>query len=314
MQDNNPTRPGTNTADSAPRGESLRPIRIVQDVNNFDNIEASNKIQQWQEELRILHHFKNLLLEVMLVALTTGDCGPIPIVSNGLKVLLTKDNLIVLADIIDPVFGQQQLAHCQKRMANSNRLFLPPLIAATGSAVAAASNNKMNSPPKSQKKKRSKPSTSTPPSKTKRKNKEATTPTDKKSLNRIMKKAKKTHSAIKPGREEKNERDARQLVAINCKKDKLEVRNGMWPWTSDMTWDEQKQKIKLIRNQVNHNTVSPSLSNEIANNYLDNIAGADLHGKIYDPSMGGDMKCILTHNTKVNRPPQLCDFFFTFCK
>ena len=124
MQDNNPTRPGTNTADSAPRGESLRPIRIVQDVNNFDNIEASNKIQQWQEELRILHHFKNLLLEVMLVALTTGDCGPIPIVSNGLKVLLTKDNLIVLADIIDPVFGQQQLARCRKRMLASFQEFV----------------------------------------------------------------------------------------------------------------------------------------------------------------------------------------------
>ena len=92
MQDNNPTRPGTNTADSAPRGESLCPIRIVQDVNNIDSIKASNAIQQWQEEVRILHHFKNLLLEAMLVALTTGDCGPIPIVSNGLEVLLTKDN------------------------------------------------------------------------------------------------------------------------------------------------------------------------------------------------------------------------------
>ena len=58
------------------------------------------------------------------MALTTGACGPIPIVSNGLKVLLTKDNLTVLADIIDPVFGPQQLARCQKRMANSNRFSL----------------------------------------------------------------------------------------------------------------------------------------------------------------------------------------------
>ena len=104
--------PGEKAADSARRGELLCPIRIVQDVNNFDSIEASNAIQQWQEEVRILHHFKDLLLEVMLVALTTGDCGPIPIVSNGQKVLLANDNLIVLADIIDPVFGPQQLARC----------------------------------------------------------------------------------------------------------------------------------------------------------------------------------------------------------
>ena len=116
------------------------------------------------------------------------------------------------------------------------------------------------------------------------------------------KKKKKTHSNIKPGREEKIERDARQKVADNCKNDKLEVRNDMWPWLSDMTWDKPEKKIKLIRNQVNHNTVSPSLSNEIAKNYLGNIAGADLDCKIHDPSMGGDMKCILTYNPKVNRP------------
>jgi len=232
------------------------------------------------------------------VALTTGDCGPITIVSIGLKVILADDNLIVLADIIDPVFGPQQLARCQKRMANSNRLSLPPLIAATASVVAVASSNKMPSPPKNERKKKSKPSAGTPPSKNKRKNKEATTPTDKTSLDRIMKKAKKTHSNIKPGREEKIERDARQKVADNCKNDKLEVRNDMWPWLSDMTWDKSENKIKLIRNQVNHNTVSPSLSNEIANNYLGNIAGADLDCKIHDPSMGGDMKCILTYNPK----------------
>ena len=251
----------------------------------------------------------------MLVAVTTGDCGPIPIVSNGLKVLLTKDNLIVLADIIDPVFGPQQLARCQKRMANSNRLSLPPLVAATGSVVAAASSEKMSSPSKHEKKKKSKPSTgtSTPPSKNKRKMNKATTPTDKTSLESMMKKAKKTHSHIKPGREEKNERDARQKVAVNCKSCNLAVANGMWPWLSDMTWDKKEEKIKLLRNQVNHNTVSPSLSNEITNNMLGNIAGADLDGKIYDPSMGGDMKCILTYNTRISRPLQLCFFCFCFC-
>ena len=244
------------------------------------------------------------------MALTTGDCGPIPIVSNGPKVLLTKDNLIVLAYIIDPVFVPQQLARCQKRTANSNRLSLPPLIAATGSAGAPASSNKMNSPPKHQRKRKSKPSTSTPENKNKRKMNKATTPTDKTSLEGYMKKAKKTHSHIKPGREEKNEREARQKVADNCKSCKLVVSNGMWAWLSDMTWDEKEKKIKLLRNQVNHNTVSPSLSNEITNNMLDNIAGADLDGKIYDPSMGEDMKCILTYNTQVSRPLQLCVCFF----
>ena len=304
--------PGTKAADSARRGESLCPIRIVQDVNDFDSIETSNAIQQRQEEVRILHHFKNLLLEAMLVTLTTGDWGAIPIVSNGHVVVLTKNNLIVLADTIDPVFGPQQLARCQKRMADSNRLSLPPLIAATGSAVAAASSNQMNSPAKHQRTEKSRSSTSSPTSKNKRKMNKATTPTDKTSLESCMKKAKKTHSTIKPGQEEQNERDARQNVVDNCKSCKLEVRNGMWPWISEIMWDETEKKIKLLRNRVNHNTVSPTLSNEITNNLLGNIAGADLDGKIYDRSMGEDMKCILTYNTQVNRPLQL--FFFTFCK
>jgi hypothetical protein len=50
--------PGTKTAASVRRGDSLCPIGVVQDVSNFDRIEASNGIQQWQEELRILQNFK----------------------------------------------------------------------------------------------------------------------------------------------------------------------------------------------------------------------------------------------------------------
>lgn len=256
-----------------------------------------------------LGKFQSLLLDVMLVALTTGDWGPIPIVSNGHVVLLTKDNLIVLADIIDPVFGLQQLARCQKRMANRYRISLPPLIAATGSAVALASIDQMNSPEKHQRTKKPKSSTSTPTSRNKRKMNKATTPTDKKSLESYMKKAKVTHSNIKPGQEEQNERDARKKVVDNCKNGKLDVRNSMWPWLSEMMWDEEEKKIKLLRNQVNHNTVSPSLSNEITNNLLGNIAGADLDSKIYDRSMGDDMKCILTYNTKVSRSLLLFLFY-----
>ena len=32
---------------NAERGESLYPVLVVQAVNNFDRIEASNRIQQW---------------------------------------------------------------------------------------------------------------------------------------------------------------------------------------------------------------------------------------------------------------------------
>ena len=86
----------------------------------------------------------------------------------------------------------------------------------------------------------------------------------------------------------------------------------MWAWLSEMMYSEKTEKIHLLRTQANHNTVSPSLSNEITNNLLGNIVGADLSSKIHDRGMGNDMKCILTYNTNVSVPLFL--FFFTFCK
>ena len=76
----------------------------------------------------------------------------------------------------------------------------------------------------------------------------------------------------------------------------------MWPWLSEVMMSEDNKRIHLLRNQVNHNTISNSLSNKITNNFLGNPIGADLNGKIHDQSMGADMKCILTHNTKVSVP------------
>ena len=140
----------------------------------------------------------------------------------------------------------------------------------------------------------------------------ATTPTDEKSLEKYSKKAKETLNVIKPGNEEQKERDARQKVVDNCKNFKLEVSNSMWAWLSEMMYSEKTKKIHLLRTQANHNTVSPSLSNEITNNLLGNIVGAGLSSKIHDRGMGNDMKCILTYNTKVSVPLFL--FFLYFVK
>ena len=82
----------------------------------------------------------------------------------------------------------------------------------------------------------------------------------------------------------------------------LNVHNLMWPWLSEVMTSEDNKRIHLLRNQVNHNTISNSLSNEITNNFLGNPIGADLNGKIHDQNMGADMKCILTYNTKVSVP------------
>ena len=91
------------------RGESFQPASLfVQDLKNIDEIQASNRAQQWKEERRILSAFKQSLLDVVYVLLYGGKCGPIPIHMNDRTVLqLTMDNLHVLADIVDPKFDSE---------------------------------------------------------------------------------------------------------------------------------------------------------------------------------------------------------------
>jgi hypothetical protein len=128
------------------------------------------------------------------------------------------------------------------------------------------------------------------------------TPLQKKVLAEYSRKAKKRQDELKPGSEEQKERDARHMVAVNCKELEIEVSNLMWPFVSEVKLSEDEQTLYLLRNQVNHNTISPSLSNEITNNFLDNPIEADLNGKVHTPDMGSDMKCILTYNTKASVP------------
>ena len=74
--------------------------------------------------------FKGFVLDAIHVVLTSGDWGPIPIFVDGQVVYLTKDNVDVLANIIDPICGPEQLARCQMRMTNSNGHTYPPHITA----------------------------------------------------------------------------------------------------------------------------------------------------------------------------------------
>ena len=53
-------------------------------------------------------------------------------------------------------------------------------------------------------------------------------------------KAKKRQKKLNPGNKEQKERDARQMIAENCKELTLEVFNSMWPWTSKVTLSEDE--------------------------------------------------------------------------
>ena len=138
--------------------------------------------------------------------------------------------------------------------------------------------------------------------KKKTKKKGETPPTDKKTLATCGVNAKKNQDKRKLGNEEQKERDARQVVKENCKEFKLDVSNSIWPYLSEVMLSEDGKTIHLLRNQVNHNTISKPLTNEITNNFASNPIMADLNGKIHDRSMGDDMTCILTHNTLVSVP------------
>ena len=98
---------------------------------------------------------------------------------------------------------------------------------------------------------------------------------------------------------ERCEREARDVVENNSVLMHVEVCNGMWPWLSDVSLADDGN-IYLYRNQINHNAISPDLSNEITNNFLGNPLRADLKGKVHAKDMGTDMTCFLTHNNKVS--------------
>ena len=136
----------------------------------------------------------------------------------------------------------------------------------------------------------------------KRRKKDETPPTDKTILIQYGVDAKKNQDNRKLGIEEQKERDAIEMVEKSCKGFKLVVSNCMWPYISELMLSKDEHTVHLIRNEVNHNTISKPLTNEITNNYADNPILADLNGKIHNRGMGDDMTCILTFNTLVSVP------------
>ncbi len=95
------------------------------------------------------------------------------------------------------------------------------------------------------------------------------------------------------------EREARGIVEANSKLTRVKGRNGMWPFVSDVSLSEDGN-ILFYRNQVNHNAISPNLTNEITNNFLGNPIRADLKGKVHAKDMEYDMTCFLSYNNKVS--------------
>ena len=124
--------------------------------------------------------------------------------------------------------------------------------------------------------------------------------TKKEDLEQWSQQAKMRQNLFQPGNEEKKEREAKKLVAEKTKDIQLTVSNSMWPFVSELKLSDDGNTVYLIRNEVNHNTISPSMSNEITNNFLGNPIEANRGDKLHDPNMGTDMKCILTYNTKVS--------------
>ena len=124
--------------------------------------------------------------------------------------------------------------------------------------------------------------------------------TKKKDLEQWSREAKESQEQFQPGNEEKKGREAKQIIAEKTKHLQLMVSNSMWPFVSEVALSEDGNTVHLVRNEVNHNTISPSLSNEITNNFLGNPIGANRGDKLHDPTMGTDMKCILTYNEKVS--------------
>ena len=102
-----------------------------------------------------------------------------------------------------------------------------------------------------------------------------------------------------------NERDdttARKLFEDNSTELKVDINNSMWPFVSECHLEEVdgKQVLILRRNQVNHNTVTQKIVNEIANNFLGNPLCVDSNEQIYPQDIGTDMECLLAWNDKVN--------------
>ena len=135
--------------------------------------------------------------------------------------------------------------------------------------------------------------------------------TRKQELEQYSVEAKQSKEQFKPGNEEKKGMEAKRMIAEKTKRFPLKVSNSMWPFVSELTLVKEGEttRIHLMRNEVNHNTISPSLSNEITNNFLGNPIGANRGNKIHDRTMGTDMKCILTYNAKVSLIGKKITFF-----
>ena len=70
------------------------------------------------------------------------------------------------------------------------------------------------------------------------------------------------------------------MVGKYCKELKFVVSYLMCSWVSEAKLSEDEQMLYLLRNQVNHNTISPSLLNKITNNFFGNPIEADLNDKV----------------------------------
>ena len=119
-------------------------------------------------------------------------------------------------------------------------------------------------------------------------------------LEKCSKQANRYQKQQKPTEREVRERQARNFIDKHSTTMKLEIRNGMFPFVSDVSLSKDGGKIKCYRNQINHNTICSKLSNEMTNNFLGNPIGADLTGKVHEKAMGTDMLCLLTYNTNVS--------------
>ena len=129
----------------------------------------------------------------------------------------------------------------------------------------------------------------------------------------MERKSKGVTETVSAGERRKERQGGKKKIAETTKQIQFVVSNSMWPFVSKVMLSSDGNVVHLMHNEVNHNTISPSLSNEITNNFLGNPIGADRGDKLHDPTMGTDMKCFLTYNEKVSLFKKIYSLQIFFC-
>ena len=81
----------------------------------------------------------------------------------------------------------------------------------------------------------------------------------KETIGRMERKSKGVTETVSAGEWRKERQGGKKIIAESTKQIELVVSNGMWPFVSEVMLSSDGNAVHLMRNEVNHNTISPSL-------------------------------------------------------